>query len=56
MGLIPSHRELSDLGGYLVLEEPLGASAQEIVEPEAAVDSSAIDTGALFGGPVRTRH
>jgi uncharacterized membrane protein YphA (DoxX/SURF4 family) len=54
-GLIPSHRELADLGGYLVLEQPAVAADVDSLESDeltAPADSAAT----LFGGPLRSRH
>lgn len=46
---VPSHRELSDLGGYDIRQT---AAASQIPSPEVGSDSSA----GLFGGTVSSRH
>jgi len=49
-GLVPSHRELSDSGGYFIREQAqLPVEAEPELEPEAPDESP-------FGGPVKSRH
>jgi uncharacterized membrane protein YphA (DoxX/SURF4 family) len=56
-GLIPSHRELSDLGGYLVSEKAVATTRVDSLET-APADSvgAAADDSSPFGGLVKSRH
>lgn len=54
-GFIPSYRELSQLGGYPMLEGPL-LPEREAPKEAAVAEPDSAGLESLFGGPVRARH